>query len=176
MEITLSGVKKRLWFEHMKLGPNPPQQSQLEVGKRPTDLNVYGSCYTAPVNIYSIGQCTWYCWGRALEKCGVRLTFSGTANAGAWYANASGGYSYKAGPSSTPVKNSVASFSNSTAGNQYGHVVYVEDVVGDTVYYTEANNPGNNVLDNDDGIVRTTTVAKFKTLYGKVLNGYIVLQ
>ena len=37
------------------------------------------------------GECTWYCWGRAYEKCGVQLSWSTNdvfGNAKEWYNNA----------------------------------------------------------------------------------------
>ena len=46
-------------------------------------------------------------------------------------------------------------YGTSSAGKKYGHVIYIEDVVGDTVYYTEG---GSGYYKNGtDGVVKTAT-------------------
>ena len=53
--------------------------------------------------------------------------------------------------------NMIVSYRNGTssAGQKYGHVIYIEDVVGDTVYYTEG---GSGYYKNGtDGVVKTAT-------------------
>ena len=86
-------------------------------------------------NKYARPQCTWYCWGRAMEKCGVDLTFGG--NAGDWYNNAKNA-GFSVGP--TARENSICVFrdvGSSLAG--YGHVAFIEKISGTTAYYTEGN-------------------------------------
>jgi len=61
------------------------------------------------------------------------------------------------------MKNEVACFSDS----KNGHVVFIEDVVGSNIYYTEANKDGDNTLSDDDGIVKTISTTNFPSLYGK---------
>ena len=84
------------------------------------------------------GQCTWYAWGRAREKCNVSLTWGDgvhLGNAGTWYANADGaGYSV----GTTPRENSIAVWPISS-GIPYGHVAFVESVSGSTIYISEYN-------------------------------------
>lgn len=43
----------------------------------------------------------------------------------------------------------------SSAGQKYGHVIYIEDVVGDTVYYTEGGSGYHK--NGTDGVVKTAT-------------------
>ncbi len=90
------------------------------------------------------GECTWYCWGRAYEKCGVKLSWSndGTfGNAKYWYSNAKAWAenheaSYTTG--TEPRENSIAV---STSGT-YGHVVFIEEIANGKVYYSECNYTG----------------------------------
>ena len=172
--ITGTSQKKRAYFYAGYLSTAPV--TDLILGEYPPGMNINGSCYYSQNWYYQsnptlAGQCTWFCWGRALEKCGRSITFSGDNNAKNWYANANGGYSSKQSSTATPMKNAVASFS----GGTNGHVVFIEDVVGSTVYYTEANWDGDNTPSYDDGRVKTVSTASFSTLHGKTLNGYLVL-
>ncbi len=107
---------------------------------------------------YPSGQCTWYCYGRTLERGLYSLT-SGLGNAGQWFdAARSKGYITQ----SNPVSKSVAVFP--------GHVVFVEQYTGSTVYYTEANNPS-----VEDGQVSKLAWSKFKDKFGGCL-GFIVVS
>jgi len=99
---------------------------------------------------FSAGQCTWYAWGRAMEKCGVSLTFSGSANGADWYNHVS--TSSVVTKVSSPMDNSIGCFNGPTS---YGHVVFIEYVENGYVYYTEANAGGT------DGIVKQRTVNDF---------------
>ncbi|AUS98017.1 hypothetical protein CDQ84_18535 [Clostridium thermosuccinogenes] len=177
IEYTITGTsqKKRAYFyaDYLTATPITPQ---LVVGERPSDMNIYGECYFSKNWYYQsdptlVGQCTWFCWGRALEKCGRSIRFNGDNNAKNWYSNAISGYSSKQPSTVYPMKNAIACFSDS----KNGHVVFIEDVVGSTVYYTEANADRNNELSDDDGIVKIASTTDFPSLYGKTLVGYIVL-
>lgn len=79
-----------------------------------------------------VGECTWYCNGRAYERKGIGNVC--TKGADKWYTSA-GGFS-KLSSSETPVANSIACFDG-------GHVVYVEKVSvenGTTyIYFSECN-------------------------------------
>ena len=87
------------------------------------------------------GECTWYCWGRAYEKCGVQLSWSTNdvfGNAKEWYNNAKAwadthDVDYSVG--TEPRTNSIAV---STSG-YYGHVVFIEKIEDGQVYYSECN-------------------------------------
>ena len=86
-------------------------------------------------------ECTWYCWGRALEKCGIALPIRG--NAKDWYNNA-----LAAGLSAdtTPASNSIVVFRGDGTGNSaYGHVAFVEYFDGITVYISEGNRYDSNL-------------------------------
>ncbi len=100
------------------------------------------------------GQCVWYVRGRAKEKLGVDTGAIGNANE--MYYNAKD--SAKVSASAENIKpNMIVSYSKGTgsAGQTYGHVIFIEDVVGDTVYYTEG---GSGYYQNGtDGVVKTAT-------------------
>lgn len=94
---------------------------------------------------YPEGQCTWYCYGRFLEKNGVELERPPRAgNANTWLSANEGrdGISVVYGADKI-VPNSVA-VSKSDAGG-YGHVCFVEHITYNEegfpsyVYFTEAN-------------------------------------
>ena len=129
-------------------------QLMRSVGSYNVDIDAY--MYTTNDNPFYAkglyGQCTWYCWGRAVEKCEVCLWWNnGTfGNAIDWYDNAS--YALSVGDGSlnyycdtVPSANSImVSPSGWTdTGVQVGHVMFVEAVDGDYAYITEANYAGN---------------------------------
>lgn len=127
----------------------------------------------AQINLY--GQCTWYAWGRAYEKTGVRLPCTG--NASTWLTSAE-----NAGLAvgQAPKKDSIAVW----GGNKYGHVAYVEDYSNDVVTLTHSNSGKNITLDYvytlEEGIQYyagsfTKTTEQMQDLNGKPLLGYIYL-
>lgn len=134
-----------------------------KVGQRLTNLD--GSAYNAasPFRNYR-GQCTWYCWGRAYEKTGIRLNT--IHDASTWLGELNTYGARAVWDPYAPVKNSVAVNVNGC------HVMYIEDVVGNTVYYTEANVPMNNYVDYTDGLLKMTT----KGGMAAKCNGYIYLN
>lgn len=87
-------------------------------------VNLDSSCYSSsnPFRNYW-GQCTWYAWGRALEKTGVALPYRGNAK------------TWTSGAVNTPRANSVVVWT----GGTYGHVAFVEAYDGTNIYITEAN-------------------------------------
>ena len=96
----------------------------------PTDTSPAAYCGLNPFfNSGYGGQCTDFCWGRAMEKLGISLPFRG--NAVTWYSAAQGLYQ----TGSTPQGNSIAVWSYNGAG----HVAFVEEVVGDQATMNEAN-------------------------------------
>lgn len=78
------------------------------------------------------GQCTWFAWGRTLEKLNITLGSGFTGNAVTWW---NGNTSFKSG--SEPRANSLAIWRGGSKG--CGHVAFVEKVDGSTVYFNEAN-------------------------------------
>ena len=140
-----------------------------------TRLANCNSTYYTTQNPMSAGQCTWYCFGRAWEKCGVQIPRWGTnsqgdkifGNANMWYSNAqNAGWS---------TGNEIRS--NSIACYGSTHVIFIEWVDGNDVYYTEANNPRDDALDANDGKLKKNTVSHMKnTRGGGTYQGCIYLE
>ena len=138
--------------------------------KGQTLANISGSNYNEN-NPFSKGQCTWYCFGRALEKCGVYLPpwkeNGGYGNADEWYDNAASagfnvGYEVRS--------NSIACFSGM-------HVIFIEWVDGETVYYTEANKDSNGIYNSGvDCILVESTITKLRQRLNSTYQGCIYLE
>jgi len=99
-----------------------------------------------------IGQCVWYVRCRALEKCNTNTDITGNANT--WFSSAR---SKKLAVSQIPISNSIACFNC----GKFGHVIFVEQVVNNTVFYTEANSNSDNRLSADDGILKKQDIRSF---------------
>lgn len=87
------------------------------------------------------GQCVWYVRGRAVEKTGKDTGAIGNGNEMALNCNEEA----KLAPSMDNLKEDVIlsyRYGTSSAGQKYGHVIYIEGVNGDTVYYTECKSGG----------------------------------
>lgn len=112
------------------------------------------------------GQCVWYVRGRAAEKLGKDPGALGNANE-MWY-NAKDGAKLSATVDNIKP-NTIASYGKGTGwdGELYGHVIFIEDVVGDTVYYTEGG--GGYYQSGTDGVIKTAT--KQQILNGTDKNG-----
>ena len=112
---------------------------------------------TPPVyNTYYPWECVWYACGRAEEKAGrVIPMIRGLGNANLWYD------SVKLERGKEVRSNSIACYGSKT-NNSYGHVIFIERVEGDTVYYTEANVDGgksDNLRSPGDGVLKVTSIA-----------------
>lgn len=138
---------------------------ELSIGNRLADFNSAAYNASNPLKNYK-GQCTWYAWGRALEKTGIRLNTVNNAKTWLDKLNTTGAKVVR--DSYQPRANSIAVRTSGT----YGHVMFVEDIIGDTVYYTEANVPTDDKIDNNDGILKSSSKANF----AKKCNGYIYLN
>ncbi len=117
-------------------------------------------------------NCTWYCWGRAMEKYGVNLKFTGSANAYQWYDHVNYNPNIaKVSSSSTPITDSIAVFSGGSKG--YGHVIYIEAVRSDYTYYTEYN-----FNQSENGKLQRYSTSNFKNAKGSnfSLVGYIEIR
>ena len=134
-------------------------------GQRPSTLNYDSAPYKVPFNRFhqdyapgnGTAQCTWHCYGRAKEVMGVTINFSqsGGNNAGMWWSRVT-----NCDKSSTPRANSIAVWQD----GGYGHVAYVEKVVGSNVYISEANYAGLlNQLDPADGKVVKLSIDAMKS-------------
>ena len=174
VEYNIKGNQKKRGFINSK-AINFKANSKLipQVGNRLADFS-NESCYGSG-SFYRRaslrGQCTWYCWGRAKEKCKQRLMLKYPNNAHNWLENSTAGYKSKQLASAKPMKNAIACFE----GGSYGHLVFIEDVESDLVYFTEANAGGNNFVDSSDGVLQVKSINEFKRHLGKSLQGYIVL-
>ena len=128
---------------------NVASNSQIsgQVGKRIANTSTYN-------NDAAKGQCVWYVRGRASEKLGKDTGAIGNANQ-MWYNAKSDA---KLSATAENIKpNIIVSYKKGTssAGQSAGHVIYIEDVVGDTVYYTEG---GSGYYKNGtDGVVKTAS-------------------
>lgn len=168
--------KKRAWVDSTKLGTEL-QIPSLVVGQRPSDMNFNGKCYMSNTNFYYAakhslaGQCTWFCWGRAYEKTGKKLSFNGPNNGAQWYQNINTSNVKKRAASLGPVTNSICSISYGKS--KAGHVIFIEQVKGSTVYYTEANFPRDDKPSSDDGLVKSCSKSQFPK--SGTAKGYIVL-
>ena len=134
--------------------------------------NVNSSAYNSN-NIFTQcgfkGQCTWFTYGRALEKLNMKLPSQFYGNAiDWWYSNIrSNTFSY----GSEPQANSIVVWSGGSKG--YGHVGFVEKVVGDTIYYNEGNVERRGYY---DGYVKTISKQAIKNRGNLFLKGYIYLN
>lgn len=132
--------------------------------------NTHSSAYTSEGNIFArcgyTGQCTWFTYGRVIEKLGITLPSEFYGNAiDWWYANVRDGiYSY----GTEPRANSIAVWSGGSKG--YGHVGFVEQVEGNTVYLNEGNF---NVRGAYDGSVKTLSKTQMQDRGNLFLKGYI---
>ena len=128
------------------------------VGQRITDTSKFN-------NDAAKGQCVWYVRGRAAEKLGVDPGALGHAK-DVWY-NAPSDKKVSATADNLRPNMIVSYASGPGTAAQYGHVIYIEDVVGDTVYYTEGGSTYYNK--GTDGVVKTAT--RDGILNGKNNNG-----
>lgn len=126
--------------------------------------NVHGVTPGYNYKADNLGHCVWYVRGRAKQKLGADATWLGNGNMQC--ANA---------PAHTQVAVSIdnlrgdmfASFQKGTSavGQYAGHVVYIEDVVGDYVYFTDggrnSNAPEYNDVRYTGGRIRRSTKEDF---------------
>lgn len=126
-----------------------------------------------------VGQCTWYAFGRAQEKLGVTITFSEPSgnHAKTWYDRIDNEGVQK---DDTPRANSIAVFAPKPGKTGYGHVVFIEYIHGNNIYYSEANygSSGNGSFDfNQDGVLKCQTIAEFENRSTvNDLVGYVYLE
>lgn len=177
---TYTGNNKQQWIVE-----------EVGAGKQPNDLvskfgekHFYSSANASWP--YYVGECTWYCNGRAYEKTG-KPAMGKISNRSAkyWLDSATVGKVVRG--KVTPVANSIAVFGNSPAG----HVVYVESVDSTNVYYSEANGTGKNkdgsprTISNgqievlpvaEDGKKMKKSISEFKNMLSGTYLGYIDLN
>lgn len=114
------------------------------------------------------GQCTWFAYGRAEEKLGINLPNEFYGNAiDWWYANLKD-HVYNYG--TEPKPNSIVVWYGGPRG--YGHVAFVEDVIGDTVFFNEGNFQ---VRGNYEGRLEALSKEQIKNRGNIFLKGYIYI-
>ncbi len=121
--------------------------------------------YKPPLNTASRGQCVWYTQGRANEKKGVYIGARGNGK-DVYESCKKDGFQV----SKYPKANSIACYN----GGTYGHVRYVEYVIADTVYYTEANENFDNELTIYDGVLKKMSFTDWMNQPN--LQGHVVVK
>jgi len=116
--------------------------------------------YRTPANTFEHGQCTWYVFGRVLEKSGTALQFARKGDRGAelWGQLLSPEYRR----TDVPEAGAIAVWKHETIAD-FGHVAYVEGVYGNVVLFTEANF---SVQGNYDGAIKASTITDFESSKG----------
>ncbi|MBQ6786624.1 MAG: CHAP domain-containing protein [Lachnospiraceae bacterium] len=91
----------------------------------PPDLNSF--YYTRPTNnfLFRNGNCTWYCYGRAMHILGYRPNFTDHAK---YFWNYRDSHLYYGYSETVPREGSVVVWDGNSYGNEYGHVAIVEKV------------------------------------------------
>ena len=124
-------------------------------------------------NIFTVygykGQCTWFTYGRVLEKLNIKLPAEFYGNAINWWSNNVNDKVYNYG--SEPKADSIIVWSGGSVGS--GHVGYVEIVEGDQVYFNEANF---SVRGNYQGHVEVLSKEAIKNRGNIFLKGYIYVR
>ena len=117
-------------------------------------------------NPYSVGQCTWYAWGRAREILG-KTPKVWKGNAGAWfsYNKSKGWYSW----GSTPKEGSIMVTHKKGYSSDIGHVAIVEAINGDKMTISEYN------WNISKGFDTATLKTNVKTRGSHEVVGYIYL-
>lgn len=133
-----------------------------------TTPNLSSSAYNGS-NVFTnsgyYGQCTWFVYGRAMEKLGITLNSQFYGNATTWWDKNT---TYPCGQE--PRANSIAVWGGGSSG--CGHVAFVEQVSGSTVYFNEANH---HVYHNYDGALESLSTTGMQSRGSLYLKGYIYL-
>lgn len=98
-------------------------------------------------------QCVWYVQGRFWEKTGICL--GRLPNAKDCFGRLRTNKYIEV--TNYPRDNTIACFD----GGEFGHVIFIEQVLGDVLYYSEANANADNKISYDDGIIKKTSVSEF---------------
>lgn len=138
--------------------------------EKPLTPDLGHAAYTTrlnPLHDFS-GHCTWFVWGRAYEKWGVKLPMTG--DAGTWYDDKRGASLVRSGE---PRADSIAVWKK----GRYGHVAYIEKIEGDVLIINEANWVNPSFEQHGSGYTGKPTkvkVSDMATRYG-TLAGYVYL-
>ncbi len=131
------------------------------------------SAYNSSLNIFTKygykGQCTWFTYGRVLEKLEINLPSEFYGNAVEWWSDNVRDKVYNYG--SEPKANSIIVWGGGNRG--YGHVAFVEKVEGNTVYFNEGNF---SIRGAYDGKLKSISKEEIKNRGNLFLKGYIYLS
>ena len=113
-------------------------ESSIEYSQKVGTIISNSSTYN---NSATKGQCVWYVRGRAVEKLGKDTGAVGHGNEMALNCSEKA----KLAATKENIKDDIIvsyRYGTSAAGQKYGHVIYIEKVDGDKVYYTECKSGG----------------------------------
>lgn len=123
---------------------NSAQYWESKIGT--TVANVNSGTYTK----FKKGQCTWYAWGRAREVTGKTITFSRSYELHAKY--------WAKLVDNCTINKTISSKCvavRPTRGGGYGHVIFIEYIDNNNIYYTDCNTDGNGIYNSGkDAIVK----------------------
>ena len=163
-----SGGANQIWKFTTSPNFSGGSSGTLVPGHPAPGLNLNSNNYNSRGgNTFPSGQCTWYAWGRMKEKVGFSIGFTQPSGRDAklWW---TGNMVNNMTKSSTPRKNSIIVWGNNS---KPGHVAFVEDVVGNTLYLSEGNGR------NKNGYIFTSPTSVIGSYYNNVghyLLGYLV--
>jgi surface antigen len=113
---------------------------------------------------YPLGQCTWYAW---LKRQDLPWFAGEAGNAANWYTSA---HARGIPTGTTAIAGAIAVFAPGQDGaGYYGHVAYVESVIGGSITISEANYSGVTVREHIDGVaieVQTISASGLHFIYG----------
>lgn len=115
------------------------------------------------------GECTWFTYGRVLEKLHIKLSSAFYGNATDWWGSNINNQIYNYGYE--PKADSIIVWNGGKYG--YGHVGYVEKVEGNLVYFNEGNY---SVKGNYEGNIKVMTKEAIKNRGNIFLTGYIYVK
>ncbi|WP_164509010.1 SH3 domain-containing protein [Clostridium rectalis] len=134
--------------------------------------NINSSSYNQN-NIFTLcgykGQCTWFTYGRTLEKLNLKLPKNFYGNAVTWWYQNINNKTYPYG--NEAKANSIAVWSGGNLG--YGHVAFVEKVENNLIYFNEGNFSVRGDYDKNIKLLSKEAIKNRGNLY---LKGYIYLE
>ncbi len=123
---------------------------------------------------FEAGECTWYCYGRAQEKLGITIDVPprGYGDAKNWL-NPDYVKNFQISHDVNAIRANSIAVSNI---GSHGHVMFIEEVIGDKVYFSEANWDivDDGVVGAKDGIIKYLNVSDF--INQRSIEGYVYLQ
>lgn len=152
-----SGDNVEIWKGYVNIQGNnqtPSGDWNSKVGQQLANINSDNYKSANPFYPRYERQCTWYAWGRMREATGKSITFKPNTRSYAkvWTTNTSNCSPCDLQSQCIAVRD--------YGGDGFGHVVFVEYVDSNYVYYTDDNSNSSTNLK-----VRKKTISEFKNLY-----------